>query len=530
MGAVELATGFIDLVPSARGIAAGLNKELGAPLQAAAAKSGDQISKSLGAKLTSVANRVTAGLSAGAVGIAGLAIKNGDALNEAQDQLANAAEKVGVNVSVAAAAVAKAVPHFEAYGITQDQITQATTGFLRIGDSVPKALADAQHAADLASVAHIGYADASKLVIQADEGKFRGIQKFLGPIKNATQLQSAWGRVQGAAAVASQSLTGKTDALHAKFTDLTGQLGQKLIPILLQVLTKFGDAVNFFEHNRVALDLLITAVGLFVAAMVTLSIIDTVRKATEAWTVVQGVLNAVMLANPIVGVIAVIALLVAGVIYAYNHFAFFHNAVQQAWNILQSVFGWVKAHWPLLLAILTGPIGLAVLFIVTHFQSIVSTVQGVVTKVITFFRNLPGSILKVLTGYNRLLFGFGEDLIHGIASGITSAAGALIGAIKSIIDKIPGHGLISKGLSLVGIKGFAEGGVVPGPAGAPQFAIVHGGERILTARQQQSGYLDGHSSARGARGGPFIGGDVNIVAPDPRSAVQELSWMYYTAS
>ncbi len=39
----------------------------------------------------------------------------------------------------------------------------------------------------------------------------------------------------------------------------------------------------------------------------------------------------------------------------------------------------------------------------------------------------------------------------------------------------------------VGIPGFAEGGVVPGPVGQPQLAVVHGGEEIRTPEQQGGG-------------------------------------------
>ena len=38
--------------------------------------------------------------------------------------------------------------------------------------------------------------------------------------------------------------------------------------------------------------------------------------------------------------------------------------------------------------------------------------------------------------------------------------------------------------TLQGIQSYAQGGVVPGPVGAPVPAIVHGGERILTPEQQ----------------------------------------------
>ena len=37
------------------------------------------------------------------------------------------------------------------------------------------------------------------------------------------------------------------------------------------------------------------------------------------------------------------------------------------------------------------------------------------------------------------------------------------------------------------IPGFASGGIVPGPIGQPQLAVVHGGENIQTPEQQQSG-------------------------------------------
>jgi hypothetical protein len=37
------------------------------------------------------------------------------------------------------------------------------------------------------------------------------------------------------------------------------------------------------------------------------------------------------------------------------------------------------------------------------------------------------------------------------------------------------------GKSTAAVQGFASGGTVGGPRGAPQLAVVHGGERILPA-------------------------------------------------
>jgi len=47
----------------------------------------------------------------------------------------------------------------------------------------------------------------------------------------------------------------------------------------------------------------------------------------------------------------------------------------------------------------------------------------------------------------------------------------------------PGHGTAGGGTR----KAYALGGFVDGPVGAPQLAIVHGGERVLTPEQQAAG-------------------------------------------
>jgi hypothetical protein len=38
-----------------------------------------------------------------------------------------------------------------------------------------------------------------------------------------------------------------------------------------------------------------------------------------------------------------------------------------------------------------------------------------------------------------------------------------------------------------GVLGFEYGGVVPGRAGQPVLAVVHGGEQVLTPQQQRAG-------------------------------------------
>lgn len=63
-----------------------------------------------------------------------------------------------------------------------------------------------------------------------------------------------------------------------------------------------------------------------------------VKGATAVWTGAQWLLNAALYANPIGLVIAAVAALVVGVVWAYKNVGWFHDAVNKAWTFLSSVF------------------------------------------------------------------------------------------------------------------------------------------------------------------------------------------------
>ena len=171
-----------------------------------------------------------------------------------------------------------------------------------------------------------------------------------------------------------------------------------------------------------------------------------IAKAMQAWTAIQAAFNVVMAANPVVLVAVAIAALGAAVVLAYQHFQPFHDAVDKAWQLLQSGFHWIQDNWPLLLAILTGPFGLAVKFIVDHFDSIVGFVKG-----------LPGKIASAASG-----------MWDGIKTAFKAAVNFIIDGWNRIEFKIPGFkvGPIGFGgftLGLPDIPRLAEGGIVTRP-------------------------------------------------------------------
>lgn len=113
--------------------------------------------------------------------------------------------------------------------------------------------------------------------------------------------------------------------------------------------------------------------------------------------------------GPVGLIITGISLLVAGLIYAYTHFEGFRKVVDSVMGFVarvtvgafkavvgavKSAIDWVKGNWPLLLAILTGPIGLATLFIVKHWDAIKDAGRAAFAFVVRKFLDLVGSLIS----------------------------------------------------------------------------------------------------------------------------------------
>jgi phage-related protein len=213
--------------------------------------------------------------------------------------------------------------------------------------------------------------------------------------------------------------------------------------------------------------------------------------------------NAAMDANPITLVVLAVAALAAGLIYAYKHSETFRKIVDVAFKAVmevgKTVLNWlvgavkntidfVKQHWQLLLAILTGPIGAALIFLISHwaaiktgFSNLMSDVQNIVStgvnNVEQFFVQLPGKLLNLvgsMVNAGKALMG---GIFHGLESAATSVGGfaaniasSIWHELESVLNNILPHTLsINKGPIHVNVPLFpylASGGVTNGPTPA----------------------------------------------------------------
>lgn len=299
-------------------------------------------------------------------------------------------------------------------------------------------------------------------------------------------------------------------ALSTGFADLASSVANLGADMLDWGKKAFEAAKNVVEAHAASVAAKAKDIAITVAHKAA-SIASTV--ATQAQAAAQWALNAAMSANPIVLVVAALAALTAGIILAYQHSETFRDIIdaigrffrdrflpplEDAWHLLQTVFGWVKDHWPLLLGILTGPIGLAVIEIVKHWDTIKNGFTGIYdaivgvgekifnaikepfdrafTAVKTIYDHSIGPIVEALSKVKGLGGGFDRKGAYADAVAEMRAKGATDTQIKDIL-----------GDNIGPIGSFDSGGVVPGRRGAAQLAVVHGGETILPTHKTGSG-------------------------------------------
>ncbi|MFC0039331.1 phage tail protein [Actinomadura rayongensis] len=147
------------------------------------------------------------------------------------------------------------------------------------------------------------------------------------------------------------------------------------------------------------------------------------------------------------------------------------NSIKWVKDAAKVVWDWIKQNWPLLLAIITGPFGIAVYVIKKYWSNIkagaIAAKDYVVEKfqaLVGFFRALPGKILSGIGNVGRTLYNKGKDLIMGFVNGIKSMAGHIVDVIKNTVtDKIPGFvkkalGINSPSLVMMALgEGVGEG-------------------------------------------------------------------------
>jgi hypothetical protein len=296
------------------------------------------------------------------------------------------------------------------------------------------------------------------------------IGRLFGSLAGSSGPLVVFVRLIGGAAGALANITSKNPGLQAmviSFAGLAGVIKAVRFVGMITGLTTVLGAVSALKAGYIAetgaqAASTVAAVRWRAAAIASSVAAVATGVATKAWTAAQWLLNAALTANPIGLIIVGLAALGAGLVLAYRKSETFRNVVNGAFNAVKSVadtvIGFVKSHWQVMVASLAGPFGLAILAIIKHFGAI----KDKIGDVIGWFRDLPGKVLGAVKG-------LGGKIVDGIVGGLGQLGHAILQKFKDaagfVKDKISGLfsgiGSVITGGGGDGIGKALAGGVLP---------------------------------------------------------------------
>lgn len=178
------------------------------------------------------------------------------------------------------------------------------------------------------------------------------LDKMQSPVERTTYLAKAFGREN---MVAAQFLLSNADAVEEMTTAVTGTNSA-----MEQAEIRNDTWAHKMEVARAKIDDVLISMSSLSGSLLPMAgiigeqvskfaglipIISSASKMLQGFsvkaviaTVAQKGLNAALTANPIGAVVTAISALVAGVVYAYNHFEGFRNSVQSMWSKLQALW------------------------------------------------------------------------------------------------------------------------------------------------------------------------------------------------
>jgi hypothetical protein len=289
------------------------------------------------------------------------------------------------------------------------------------------------------------------------------------------------------------------------------QIGQALIPIISELAQKILPVIQGFAtliNKSPILAGAVIGLGTAFAGILVLNKINSAittfgqglgmlegktfaqAAASKFAAAMQWIWNASLFGCPLLLIVAGLAAIVAGLVIAYKNVGWFRDIVDSAFsfvlNIITTVWNWIKSNWPLLLGILTGPFGTAVILIVQNWGKIKTFFSNLPGQVAGFLSSLPGRVANVFKQAASWAWRQFQWLLDRIKELPGKALEAIGNLGSQIADRITG-GLGSAANALNPLNWFGTGGIVAAASGALAHGTTIVGERGPELAQYPSG-------------------------------------------
>ncbi len=289
----------------------------------------------------------------------------------------------------------------------------------------------------------------------------QGINKAYNSMTQAEQaalrynyIMAVTADAQGDFAKTSDSFANQQRILKLEIQNLSAEFGEKLLPVLNEMMPKIIDfvknlnltpvtnALNWIFNNASVIATTAAAIGAGMITWEVASIVNGVvvamktwRTATEGMAIAQKLLNGAMSANPIGIIITAIAALVTAIIVLWNTNEGFRNAVIKIGKEIKNFFVGLldfALHVP------ENYIKLGEFLVKGFWKGINKLTDWLIGKI----KKWCGSVLKAIKSFfgikspSKVMEEVGENIGQGMANGIEGTKQTVIDVAQTISDAL----------------------------------------------------------------------------------------------
>jgi hypothetical protein len=345
------------------------------------------------AKLSAAGVMAFEAIGAAAVGIGVYSVIQANKLEDAHAALGRAFKNTGTNMDAQKDKVDAVNSKFEKFGYTNAQTEDALQRLVSATGNVDGSFKAMGTAADIAKARHIDLDTATGLMAKTMAGNVTAAKRMgiaipasVLAIKDPTEKANAVlgilnDHFGGQAATAAKTFGGQMEATKARVQDLAAKLGEKLIPIIQNLIDKITKVVSWLTKHKEVLYAMGIAVALALTVLAVLWVVNTIA-AMAFWTAATG------------GIILLVAALAAGIIWIVTHW---HQVWAEIKKIFNAAVSFLRGGFGTLLLILMGPVG-AMIFVALHWKEIWNDIKGVTLAVWHFlYDNIIRPIVDFFT-------------------------------------------------------------------------------------------------------------------------------------
>lgn len=258
-------------------------------------------------------------------------------------------------------------------------------------------------------------------------------------LSQALQIASEeGGAYYGAMEAQSTTYNGAMSNLTESFNTFKGALAEGVFTALSDLIPKLSDMFNWLTKNKDVVIAIATPLLTFLNVLLGFLAIKTVVGVFSS-------LWAVLMANPIGIIIALIGALVASLVFLWNHCETFRDIVKAVWAAVKNV----------------------VMNVVTAVINFIDRMITAIKNVFSFLGKLKDNIVSAFKGGTDKVKNLGSDMIKGLWNGLNSMKDWVIDKVKGMgkailsgIKKVLGISSPSKEFAIVGhysAEGYVEG-------------------------------------------------------------------------